>query len=889
MRHLSLSVLCCAICILGACRTNSDQRSEENLGDPDASGKGCVGATLDVTSALPLDEVLFELDGSLEQDLAVSFFWDDSRRSFPGLVLLPSQNGEDAEERLSFKVPPHPDGIEGGSLRVQFSGDDGLICPAAALEVLPIEAAPGARARFIGAAQRLLDADAALMGLTRAELVEAHRIEDLNEFRSQIPAPAAPLVVAQYALDHPDNPASLSAILDAEDASIQESLKTFDALLEHSGIIAQFERQADTIERLSPVRYVANNPGTSAASLGEESFKVGVADPEELSQYMNLSIDSCGATKSFFSDSVTYASLASIDVNPVWKGFTASYALTGTVALEFQKMMCQLFPGKLENFLLEEPNVDMLEDANEFDFERRLAVASVDASSRGAWNPALSAFLMALQAKGSLGAIKGASDTQKFYAAVNQSASVSSWYKVQKAVVQSVDDAIANGVDYGKGKGAEALDKYTEMGDVGPYQWKNIDIRDNRYIMLLSETGIFREFICGAQRFCFVPVRTGEEQLGFMPDIQKFPTEDLPRVNGVGLVRPVTIKLDPEIRHSVKLGEELVITYEVEADDLTVEWENTSSFEDPRDAITNSSITDAEKGQMVFRAPTDPDEFPVVIRATSLSTTGLLDNPYVPTPMSFLVLELDDEFRVEQDEDCVAPGQSVQLTPIYNEEAHPRARIVWETTGGEVDGDSVWVAPSRRQVHTIKATLIAEDGIELEDEVQIIVGECECWYSVSVAGPDIGLDHAQEFGTMIARDRGDALDPLPGYGLYFHMGTSLTAPGIFSIFLDDAFVEHAPAKTLASELSLPPSYLYSPGTTEQWVADGEKSWLELSSSEPYGDTKYVQGEGFSVHPYKDGQGRVKNFVVRFRFKTILEHPACMNKASHDGWKAINGY
>jgi hypothetical protein len=111
------------------------------------------------------------------------------------------------------------------------------------------------------------------------------------------------------------------------------------------------------------------------------------------------------------------------------------------------------------------------------------------------------------------------------------------------------------------------------------------------------------------------------------------------------------------------------------------------------------------------------------------------------------------------------------------------------------------------------------------------------------------------------------------------------APGIFSVFLDDSFVEHAPARTFASELLIPPSYLYSPGTTDQWPADGARSWLELTSSEPYHDTKYVQGEGFSVHPYKDEQDRIKHFIMRFRFKTILEHPACMSKTAHDGWKA----
>lgn len=754
MRHLSLSVLCCAICILGACRTNSDQRSEDNLGDPDASGKGCVGATLDVTSALPLDEVLFELDGSLEQDLAVSFFWDDSRRSFPGLVLLPSQNGEDAEERLSFKVPPHPDGLEGGTLRVQFSGDDGLICPAAALEVLPIEAAPGEHERLLGAMQRELDAQAAWVGLTRDELIAAHRILDLESFREKIPAPVTPLVLAQFGLEHPDNPYSLANRLRGRDPHSLAHPEDFvgtaelDALLAHAGFVEKIEQSTRALEGLEPVKFVEDNPGVSVASLGANPLKVEVSGAEDLSRYMNVSIDSCGFVKTSYGDVLTVVGLTNGGIkNPLVAAGVSSFGLTGTLILETQRMRCQLLPGKLENFIVEEPNVDMLEDANDFDFERRLAVAKVDAWSRGVWNAELALTVLALQTAGSA---KGIKDAGSALAPAAKSGLTS---KAAKEVSEAYENHLLNSTSYIAGQNAEISSKYTEMGDVGPFGWKNIDIRDNRYIMLLSETGIFREFICGAQRFCFVPVRTGEEQLGFMPDIQKFPAEDLPRVNGIGLVRPVTIKLDPEIRHSVKLGEELVITYEVEADDLTVEWENTSSAEDPRDAITNSSITDAEQGQMVFRAPTDPDEFPVVIRATSLSTTGLLDNPYVPTPMSFLVLELDDEFRVEQDEDCVAPGQSVQLTPIYNEEVHPRARIVWETTGGEVDGDSVWVAPSRRQVHTIKATLIAEDGIELEDEVQIIVGECECWYSVSVAGPDIGLDHAQEFGTMIAAMR----------------------------------------------------------------------------------------------------------------------------------------
>ena len=148
-----------------------------NIGDPAAAGGGCIGATLDAPSMAALENVRFEIEGSQQRNLGVWFYWDESNRRFPGLVFLPDADDED--QRLSVKLPPHPDGLDGGSLKVQFHGDDGLICPAASIEIEEIATAntAGERERLLVAMQRDLDAQAALFGLTREDLIEAHRVE----------------------------------------------------------------------------------------------------------------------------------------------------------------------------------------------------------------------------------------------------------------------------------------------------------------------------------------------------------------------------------------------------------------------------------------------------------------------------------------------------------------------------------------------------------------------------------------------------------------------------------------------------------------------------------------------------------------------------------------
>lgn len=889
-----------------------------NIGDPDAASGGCTGAILDASSAAALENVRFEIEGSQQRNLGVWFYWDESNRRFPGLVFLPDADDED--QRLSVKLPPHPDGLDGGSLKVQFHGDDGLICPAVSIEIEEIATAntAGERERLLTAMQRDLDAQAALFGLTREDLIEAHRVEDLTTFQQMIPGPATPLVLAQYGLDHPDNPTALTKVLRGEDpvskqsSNTQEVLEGIDALLAHADIVEQLERQAEVMASLPPLELVsaADDPGIAAASLETNAFKVDVADAEALRVFLEISIDRCGFLKTFYGDSVTVAGLTSSG-NPVVDAIASGYALTGTVITETSNMICKLFPGRLINLVIEDGNVDVLEDAREFDFEQRLAIATVDARSRGNWNPAAAAFVLGLQsastaqaagfslklgkAKSADDAVDGAVDVGNKFAdeAIDAGATAKSAADSGDKAFDTAYGFFKNSRDLAIGSEVGALDRLTEMGDVGPYYWRGFDIRDNKYITMLSENGRFREFTCGEQRFCFVPVRRGEEVLTFMPDIQMFPAEDLPQEIRSGYVRPVVITTDPGRRLTVTPGEKITIAYNVDADHPIIEWSNTSDLPGPFDVTDINTITEEKQGRVTFTVPHDTDAFPILIEAKHIAMEGLLDNPSMPRPRTFIAIDLDKEFSLAHDETCVEPGQQVQIEAIYDREAHPHVVIDWEVSGGDITVDGLWTAPSRRQVHTIDATLRFEDGRELAASTELLVGECTCWYSVTASFEGQRFSHLQEYGVQIARERPGGLEPLPGYGLYFYQGSSLTSAPIFSVFLDDWLVETAPAVVRASELLLPPSY-HSQESTDQWVADGEKSWIRLLSSEPYlvGDTegddatRIVEGRGFSMHPYRDASDRVKHIVMEFQFQTILEQPACFSEASHFGWKSM---
>jgi len=189
----------------------------------------CPALVPATTAGVPLDRIaLGRLPTDFGSPLAAVVTADDPLPQTYALITV-SEAG-DAE----LVVPIHPStDPAGGTVRLNVT-DGTRACAAIDFIVEPLSAASGELAGIIDAFQALLDAQAALLETTTAEL--------LGTPVSELPTALVPLALLQSVVDDPDNDRSLRALADGTSPDIEAArLDLVEPLLARSGIRVALE------------------------------------------------------------------------------------------------------------------------------------------------------------------------------------------------------------------------------------------------------------------------------------------------------------------------------------------------------------------------------------------------------------------------------------------------------------------------------------------------------------------------------------------------------------------------------------------------------------------------------------------------------------------------
>ncbi len=162
----------------------------------------CPGLSVPVGSARPMTLLeIGTLPPSFEPPLFAHALWEGGGTSEVAMSFV--HRSDDGS--VTMVVPYHPSGdLDGGNVTLRV-GADLDACPAIDFEIDPLPEAPGELTATVDLMQEVIERQAALVGVTVAELQALDGSETLA-------APLLPLLVAQSVVDHPANPNSLRAV-----------------------------------------------------------------------------------------------------------------------------------------------------------------------------------------------------------------------------------------------------------------------------------------------------------------------------------------------------------------------------------------------------------------------------------------------------------------------------------------------------------------------------------------------------------------------------------------------------------------------------------------------------------------------------------------------------
>lgn len=213
-------------------------------GDGDAPRVvGCDDVALSTDSAQPLDTVQVRGLPDAFDPSPVALIGSPEDSAAMEIVLSAPQG-----RVRSFRVPLHPSGrLRGGGVDLYLT-DGRSTCPPIPFRIEPLPQAPGTSAAVLDALDGYVAAQAALFGASREDL--------LNASPDTVIPPLVPLMIAQAALDHPDNPNSIRRIVRGEapiTGGRRLDFALLDALWAKAGLVESLVGVTEELEAREPL------------------------------------------------------------------------------------------------------------------------------------------------------------------------------------------------------------------------------------------------------------------------------------------------------------------------------------------------------------------------------------------------------------------------------------------------------------------------------------------------------------------------------------------------------------------------------------------------------------------------------------------------------------
>lgn len=676
----------------------------------------CKGMRLERDTAAPMEWVDLTLGDTEETNISARIF-ADGFDPFPTSVAV----GEDGS--LSLLAPVHPAGLQGGTVDVELSGDE-MSCPKTTLTIEPMAEAPGAFPSLVDKIARIVELEAQHLGVTRQELIDTL---DTDYVKPSPPVNVLALAKAQFLLDHPSNPNSLTRVANGDAPMLDEmgvsaDYRLFNAIIAQSGLLDAYDEHIARLEQLPPGNYQWTQPNTgsglSPTSQTDAPLKIAIGSAAELSAAMTAGDLSCRMINNESLKRInSFVGLGTAVPQGYAQAFGVGYSTMMTVLLEVDRAKCGLFPNQLTNFVTGVDSLDLEEDRPQLSLDPM----TVDAKSEG-WDVGETALEVVYQAvsvlladfKGSKAALTAKSTTV-----------------TQEAAEEYMKNIVGSTALKGSKKANQAINDRYGGATLGPYQWSGITLDTSDYV------GIDAEFLRQLEGpLAVAPRKIGKGPVVIAALASKFPPTGA-RVLIPGSVNPIEIEMLQRIL--VNPGETKEIYFKVKnAFNPKLQWSNNAQQPGPIGVVSGTTTTDVPVGKVRFATPSDRGRYPVTVTAESLSTTGLRHPDNDPEPLLQRSFLYDKDVEISPRYVCLPPGESHEFSA---KTAQDNPTIEWFPAAQidkQDDRTVTYTAPSARGTYEVRveATYVNEDGdtVTAEDRATVRVDDCKCWWALDLIG-----------------------------------------------------------------------------------------------------------------------------------------------------------
>ncbi len=725
---------------------------------------GCKAVALSTSKASPFEKV--EVDLEFENFDPTAF----------GVELRLDQEGQANfflpvyrnDQGYFFSAPVHPDGIDGGLMHLHFTDGEVSCDDEISFVVEALDPAPGSLQDLIDNSSALARALAASFGYDVDDLIDAD-VDDL-------PAPLIPLAIQLWTLNHPDNPDSLQAHLDNNTLPVDhtdEDLQFAEAVLAASGHLDNLVLRRQAVEDLvadnpdldidfsTPTNLLQGKVGQTQqglCSVFNGPMEVKIGNYRELSYYMRKArrAESHG-------ERVERVGLA-VGLLGTIPGPSAVVAAIISLVLAVDTLMtsahANLYPRELTAPEVEDLQTDFNED---FLTRGNWGPYRVTAVSPGWDAPAdiMDALISAIFAISSLpGGVSSPS--------ANVADSLDQYLrKFLETSADTLGDEFIDSISNFVFENAASVLNQEILGDSGlcvitPGPWPDIGIHQLHWLDIEyhgAVTGLLGDHaveVCRdgplpTERSEYEPISTGAGGVVITASQDHFPTATDPlgsRLVEAVTVHEINVLVDPRRRVAFP-GDTIELSGIIEnAHNQRGQWHYPDAVE-----VLDTHTPSDDRQRIELTLPQSDDDFPVFLLLSSRAQTGLRD-PLCSPPVRAELISIQNEIDLEitPRHRCIPEGGSLQLKAdlAYPD---PTARVDWSAGAGTIDDTGYFQAPSTSGEVTIEATVA---GTDLEDRVQIRVGECGCFFDAQVSGGGLNL-RLSSYGGMFAYEQDGAI------------------------------------------------------------------------------------------------------------------------------------
>ncbi|KAA3632833.1 MAG: hypothetical protein DWP97_10310 [Calditrichaeota bacterium] len=681
--------------------------SDDNAVDSGVQSVGGID-TITVTTAIttPAAMQLIELNGlPAHNDAMYAMVLPTTKANDTGYTYV-----IETDSGIYLITPLNPsDPIHGGTVQILITDDSSFVSEPLLLTLDSLPAAPGEFAQVVSLLQQVLTNQLRINGYTRDSLDYSNS--------ANIPVRQLPYIFAYDALDSPDNPNSLAAILDGTAPLLVGESTDFElvdrllALSDFRDYLEDFVAGLDTIETAPPF-ILSDQQTVSKIRATDKSTLACIPAPDlgittcgnlavAMQKHSELTVAARSAANKVKAD-VASATLALVGLIPGAKVATTAIGAAMFIDAKTSEGQLNLYPGEFideaTNFNVSttEFNEDFTENGNWTEF-------NVSAKSTG-WKLDKLIFetvLQALSAKGASDEMAGLSDDA--LAAANE-------------FNQTVGDAV---------KSAQAANTFNDLAggaefiEICANTWSNINCADQAYSDVSAITG---QLDIDESAKTYEPVEIGTATMRIQTN-DSFGADET-RADAIIETKGIEVYIDP-FQAEADTNETLNFTVRVEnAENSDVEF-----------TLENGGSLSSTTSTAVVTTPGSAWNPPLLLKAKSLATTGLRAND--PNP-------IEDEAEIRFQEGfvsitpsgvCVKPDSSKTFEATF--EGGTVDSIRWETIPENIGSFSgsgttiTYTAPSTQEGQiTIKATI---NGTKV-GYAEIDISDCRCYWTFEGAG-----------------------------------------------------------------------------------------------------------------------------------------------------------